>query len=108
MRATLSPSSKDKDKSFSGVVTTPGVAPSPRQLSVKELKAISKAEKAHSRKLDAMLAEQSAQEKKVVKILLLGPGESGKYVQLANTIHAESSQVVILMQVLLCAAASHL
>jgi hypothetical protein len=49
---------------------------------LKELKLSSKAakaaEKAHSKRIDAMLAEQEAAEKAVVKILLLGPGESGK------------------------------
>lgn len=50
---------------------------------LKELKLSSKAakaaEKAHSKRIDAMLAEQEAAEKAVVKILLLGPGESGTY-----------------------------
>ena len=35
-------------------------------------------EKATSKKIDAMLHEQMMAEKKVVKILLLGPGESGQ------------------------------
>lgn len=41
-------------------------------------KAAKKAEKANSKHIDAMLAKAAQEENKVVKILLLGPGESGK------------------------------
>ena len=43
-----------------------------------QAKLAKKQEKANSKRIDAMLHEQMMAEKKVCKILLLGPGESGK------------------------------